>query len=114
MQFGPQLVLGDAGSQARLHLGHRRLAGDDGAAHAEDLVGRLDEAGILHDRLAIADRNAEPGELGDAFRVQMVDGDAAVAAAMRVNEIGDGRSPALDTLVRQFAASRDTSMKPPA
>ena len=49
---------------------------------AQDLVRRFDQPRVLHHRLAIADRDAEPGELGDAFRVEMVDGDAAVAAAM--------------------------------
>ena len=104
MQFGPQLVLGDAGLQRRLHLAHRRLAGNDGAAHAQDLVRRLDEAGILHHRLAIADGNAEPGEFGDALGIEMVDGDAAVAAAVLPDQIGDAGRPALDAPVAQFAA----------
>ena len=82
VQFGPQLVLGDAGFQRRLHLAHRRLAGDDRAAHAQDLVGRFDEARVFHHRFAIADRNAEAGERGDAFGIEVIGGDAAVSAAM--------------------------------
>ena len=97
MQFGPQLVLGNAGLQRRLHLAHRRLAGDDRAAHAQDFVRRFDEPRVLHHRLAIADGDAEPGEFGHAFRVEMVDGDAAVAAAMFPHEIGDARPPSART-----------------
>ena len=104
MQFGPQLVFGDAGSQRRFHLAHRGLAGDDRAAHAEDLVGRFDEAGVLHHRLAIADGNAEARECGDAFGIEMIGGDAAVSAAMFLDEIGNAGRPALDALAGQLAA----------
>ena len=71
---------------------------------AEDLVGRLDQPRVFHDRLAIADGDAEPGEFGDAFRVDVVDRDAAVAAAMLAHQIGDAGGPARDAPVRQLAA----------
>ena len=61
---------------------------------AEDLVGRFDQPRVFHHRLAIADGNAEPGEFGDAFGIEVVDGDAAVAAAMLADEIGDAGRPA--------------------
>ena len=104
MQFGPQLVLGDAGLQRRLHLAHRRLASDDRAAHAKDLVRRFDEARILHHRFAIADGYAEACQLGHAFGIEVVDGDAAVAAAMLTHEVGNAGRPALDALAGELAA----------
>ena len=104
MQLGPELILADAGYERRLHLAHRGLAGDDCAAHGQYLVGRFDQPGVFHHRLAIADGDAETGELGHAFRIEMVDRDAAVAAAMFAHEIGDAGRPARDAPVRQFAA----------
>ena len=104
MQFGPQFVFGDAGLQRRFHLAHGRLAGNDGAAHGKDLVRRLDETGVLHHGFAIADADAEPREFLDAFRVEVVDGDPAVAAAVLGDEVGDAGGPAAHLMLGQLAA----------
>ena len=65
------------------------LAGRDRAAHGLDLVGRLEGAGELHDRLAVLQLEAQGPEGGDPRGVGLVDREPAVAAAMRPHQIGE-------------------------
>ena len=95
MQMRPELVLGDAGPQHLAHLGHAGLAGRDGDVHAGDLVGGFDRARQLHHLLPVEDLDAGLLQQVGAQRLQLVDGDALVAAAAARDQLQDLRRPDL-------------------
>src|ERR1019366_8494596 len=53
MQFGPELILGDAGTQHMAHPRHPRIGGRDGAFDAGNLRRGLDRARLLADGLTV-------------------------------------------------------------
>ena len=66
--------------------------------HADDLVWRLDGAGLLGRFLAVDDLDAEGGERVRALRIELVDGEPAVAAAVGYHQVRDLACPQAGTL----------------
>ena len=89
VQERPQRVLGHSRLQRFAHPRDAAVAHRERVRHSRDLVRRLDRARVLHDLLALEDFDALGAHEVEAQRIQAVEGDAAIAAAMIADHGGD-------------------------
>ena len=99
MKFGPDLLLGLAGKGVRVHACQSRLAYADGPAHHLDLVRILDRARLLGHLLALDIDVAGPLQCLQPQRLDLVDGDPFVAAAVLAQQADDLSAPGLDLAI---------------
>ena len=85
----PQLVLGHAGLERAPHRLDAGLAGGDRLLHRQHLVGVLDGAGPFHQLFAVGDGDALALQRMHRRRIELVDREALVAAAMLAHQVGD-------------------------
>ena len=93
MQNGPEVVFRHAGLQRLLHFSHRRFAGDDSSAHAENFVSAFDLARLFHHLLTVDDLNALLVQVGNTVRIHLIEGAAHIAAAVFAYQIGHVSCP---------------------
>ena len=96
MQLGPDLLLGPARLGVLVHSRQARLADANGPAHHLDLVRALDGARLLGKLLALDIDIAGLFQRPQPQRLDLVDGDPLVAAAVPAQELDDLAAPGLD------------------
>ena len=93
----PQLVFRHAGLQSRSNVRQRVFADGHRVAHAGNLLGRLDEGGLTHDRLGVVQLETLPGKRDATVVVEMaVHREARIALAIAPHHRKDLVRPPLE------------------
>ena len=90
VQERPQRVLGHSRLQGFAHPRDAAIAYGERVRHSRDFVRRFDRTRMLHHLLAFEHVDALGAHEIEAERIQAVERDAAIAAAMVVDHRGDG------------------------
>jgi len=77
MQFGPELVLGNAGTKRIAHPRYPRVGGRDGAFDAGNLLRAFDRARLLADGLTVQQSKTLRLQCVSAEGIKPVDGQSA-------------------------------------